>query len=201
MQEKNKHCGKEKMNEAESNKKYEYWVWPKVINKDQIKEINSICEKHYIPNCYDNPAENTVKTANVKAVAWKYLKPVLSNIMEIWIERNREIFGYSLFPIQNKQFLNINTYDFSNQEEYDWHLDVTRDHVTDIKLTGIINISDESYEGGEFSIFLNGFTNIPEIREPGTILLLGHKVLHKVSPVTKGKRKTISYWFRGPKFI
>ena len=201
MPEKNKHSGKEKMNEAELNKKFEYWWWPNVINEDQIKEINSICKEFYNPITIDGPALDTVKTVNVKQIQWKYLKTLLSDVMDLWLQKNKEVFGYSLFPINDGDFLNVNIYDSLNQGEYDWHLDCVRDHVTDIKLTGILNISDELYEGGEFNLFCGKFMDLPEIREPGSLIILGHKVLHKVEPVTKGKRKTISYWFSGPKFI
>ena len=201
MPEKNKHSGKEKMNEAELNKKFEYWWWPNVINEDQIKEINSICKEFYNPITIDGPALDTVKTVNVKQIQWKYLKTLLSDVMDLGLQKNKEVFGYSLFPILDRDFLNINIYDSLNSAEYDWHLDYIKNHVRDIKLTGIINISDEPYKGGEFNLFSGGFTTIPEVREPGTLLLVDHKVLHKVEPVTKGKRKTISYWFSGPKFI
>ena len=201
MPEKNKYYGKEKMNEAELNKKFEYWWWPNVINEEQIEQINSICKELYHPESLDVPALGTVKTANVKQIQWKYLKTLLSDVMELWLQKNKEVFGYSLFPINDGDFLNVNIYDSLNQGEYDWHLDCVRDHVTDIKLTGILNISDEPYEGGDFCIFSGKFKTIPEMLVPGSLLLLGHKVLHKVEPVTKGKRKTISHWFTGPKFI
>ena len=191
----------EKMNEAEINNKFEYWWWTDVINEDQIKEINSICKKFHDPILYDNPAEGIVKTANVKNIEWKHLKQKLSDVIEIWMIKNQEVFGYSLFPIQDRDFFNINIYDSSNHGEYDWHLDGSNSHAWDVKLTGIINISDEPYEGGTFNVFNSGFITVPEILEPGSMLLLGHRVLHKVEPVTKGKRKTISYWFTGPKFI
>ena len=201
MPEKNKYYGKEKMNEAELNKKFEYWWWPNVINEEQIEQINSICKELYHPESLDVPALGTVKTANVKQIQWKYLKTLLSDVMDLWLQKNKEVFGYSLFPINDGDFLNVNIYDSLNQGEYDWHLDCVRDHVTDIKLTGILNISDEPYEGGDFCIFSGKFKTIPEMLVPGSLLLLGHKVLHKVEPVTKGKRKTISHWLTGPKFI
>lgn len=187
------------MNVSETNK-YEWLLWKEVISEDQIKEINSICKNYHGSEFYDRPSES-VKTANVKGITWKYLKPVISHVMELWLQKNKEVFGYSLFPIQDNEFLNINIYDSSNNGEYAWHVDGTRDHVFDIKLTGILNISDEPYEGGEFGMFSGEFKNISDFREPGSLLLLGHKVLHNVEPVTKGTRKTLSYWFAGPKFI
>ena len=158
MPEKNKHSGKEKMNEAELNKKFEYWWWPNVINEDQIKEINSICKEFYNPITIDGPALDTVKTVNVKQIQWKYLKTLLSDVMDLWLQKNKEVFGYSLFPINDGDFLNVNIYDSLNQGEYDWHLDCVRDHVTDIKLTGILNIL--AYSNANRIILLSS-TGIP----------------------------------------
>ena len=189
------------MNEAEKNEKFQYWWWPEVVSKDQIKEINSICKKYYETDYVDKPADGAVKTVNVKGIAWHHLKPVLFHVMDVLFSKNHEAFGYSLFPINNIDFCHINIYDSLDHGEYEWHLDGSNSHVYDVKLTGILNISDEPYEGGEFRIFSSGVKTIPEIQEPGSLLLLKHGVLHKVEPVTKGKRKTISHWFTGPKFI
>ena len=60
-----------------------------------------------------------------------------------------------------------------------------------------MNISDEPYEGGEFITFDGGYVEIPEIKNPGSSILLRHGTLHKVEPVTKGIRKTLSYWLYG----
>ena len=88
------------------------------------------------------------------------------------------------------------------RDEYSLAFDGTNDYVSDIKFTGIVNISDEPYEGGEFIAFMNhGLREIPEIKNPGSSILLRHGTLHKVNPVTKGIRKTISYWLNGPRFI
>ena len=188
------------MNESEINKKYEWWLWREVISEDQIKEINSICEKYYESDFYDNPAD-TVKNVKVKGIRWEYLKPILYDVMETWLRTNADIFGYSLFPVLKRDLFTLNIYDSSNNGEYAWHLDGSSSHIYDVKLTGILNISDEPYEGGEFGMFSGEFKNIPNFREPGSLLLLGHRVLHNVEPVTKGIRKTLSYWFTGPKFI
>ena len=181
--------------------KFDYWHWANVIDNNQIKEINSICEKYNETDFYERPADYTTKKVGVKAIRWGYLKPLLFDVMEMLLRANNDVFGYSLFPVLKRNFFNLNTYDASDCGEYDWHLDGSNSHVCDVKLTGILIISDEPYEGGEFNLFCGGFITIPEVREPGTLLLVDHKTLHKVDPVTKGKRKTLSYLFTGPKFI
>ena len=45
------------MAEAEENKKLDYWYLDNAVDNNQIKEINSICEKYHEIDFYDNPAE------------------------------------------------------------------------------------------------------------------------------------------------
>ena len=179
--------------------KYEYWYWPNLLDQDQIKEINSICEKYNEPSFKDNNAENVVKTANVKGIRWKFLKPSLHYVNEMWRTKNKFLFGFNIFESFDIDLWNINIYDSKNNGEYKFHFDASDDNINDVKLTGIVNISDEPYEGGEFIIYEN--EEILEIKNPGSSLLLKHGNLHKVNPVTKGKRKTLSFWFYGPRFI
>ena len=173
-----------------------------MLNQDQIKQINLICKKHNDPSIEDAVDGSTVKTADVKHIKWKFLKPVIQDVDDNWRDRNQFSFGFNLFQSTNIDLWNINTYDSKNDAEYDFHTDATKDHVSDIKLTGIVNISDEPYEGGEFIAYYDGkFAEIPEIKNPGSSILLRHGTLHKVKPVTKGIRKTLSYWLYGPRFI
>ena len=179
--------------------KYDYWQWANVIDNNQIKEINSICEKYHEPSFKDNNAEDVVKTANIKGIRWEFLKSPLHYVNEMWRTQNKFSFGFNIFESFDIDLWNINIYDSKNEGEYKFHFDASHDNINDVKLTGIVNISDEPYEGGEFIIYEN--EEILGIKNPGSSLLLKHGILHKVNPVTKGKRKTLSFWFHGPRFI
>ena len=180
-----------------------YWYWNDILNQDQIKQINLICEKYHDPFFEDGPAKNVVKTADVRHIKWELLKPVIQHVDDQWRDSNKFNFGFNLHHTTNIDVWNINIYDSKIKGEYDFHTDATRDHVSDIKLTGIVNISDEPYEGGEFITFESSseLGEISEIKNPGSSILLRHGILHKVKPVTKGIRKTLSYWLMGPRFI
>ena len=182
--------------------KFLYWHWDDILNEEQIKQTNLICEKYYDLSLVDDPAD-VVKTVDVKGILWKSLKPVIHHVDDLWREKNKFIFGFDLFQTLDIDIWNINTYDSKNKSEYDYHNDATDDNVNDIKLTGIVNISDEPYEGGEFITFESSseLGEISEIKNPGSSILLRHGTLHKVNPVTKGIRKTLSYWLYGPRFI
>ena len=64
-----------------------------------------------------------------------------------------------------------------------------------MKLTCLLNLSEEPYEGGEFYTIDNQeehkFTS-------GMGLVTTSLIAHKVTPVTKGERITLSYWAYGP---
>ena len=55
-----------------------------------------VCTTHHLfyDSLYEDvPAENVVKTADVKIIKWKFLKPAMHNVLDTWIEKNKFIFG------------------------------------------------------------------------------------------------------------
>jgi len=86
-------------------------------------------------------------------------------------------------------------------EHYAWHLDrggATSD--TPRKLSMVLQLTDpKEYEGGELEIF-EGPTPTKIKREKGLISAFPSFILHRVTPVTKGTRKTLVVWLTGPRF-
>ena len=64
----------------------------------------------------------------------------------------------------------------------------------------LINVSTKKYEGGDFYICAGKEKHIKELNEPGNILMLKSHLLHKVTPVTKGERRTLTIFLKGPSF-
>ena len=95
---------------------------------------------------------------------------------------------------------------YGENGEYGWHIDGSQEKIFDAKLTCLLNLSEEPYEGGDFLCFPD--YNDPEKEEyknlmgqfriPGTIIIFHPSRPHKVLPVTKGKRITLTYWAEGP---
>jgi PKHD-type hydroxylase len=68
------------------------------------------------------------------------------------------------------------------------------------KLSFSIMLTDpEEYEGGELLLKSSSFP-IKTSNKKGTIVLFPSYVLHEVTPVTKGTRKTLVGWVLGPNF-
>ena len=58
-----------------------------------------------------------------------------------------------------------------------------------------LNLSEEAYEGGEFISM-----GQPEKLkfDSGDGLVVNSLIAHRVTPITKGKRITLTYWANGP---
>ena len=185
--------------------KFDYCFWLGLLNKEEIKNINNICETKIDKSVKDTrtpplAGELIIKTSKVDCINWFYLKSSLHEICENWMTINRQEFGFNLYGIPDQYYVNYNVYDSSNNGEYETHVDSTPFAASDTKLTAMVNISEHSYEGGKFCMFTDGkMRNIDAFDSPGSSIIFKSWIPHKVTPVTEGIRKTLSVWFIGPR--
>jgi len=145
-------------------------------------------------------AAATIKTANVDIAPWMKCKRYMHPMIGVIFATNTREFGLDLYQFTDYDTVNFNKYSSTNNGEYAWHKDSSDvSALYDLKLTAVLNISSEPYEGGEFEMFLEEPTRIPEIDIPGNLLIFPSWLYHRVKPVTKGTRETISFWISGPK--
>ena len=169
-----------------------------IFNLEQIKEINSIIKSNYIQakDVYD---KESVKTSDVKFVNYGKIQKYISPFVEFCLEANNNFFGFDLHPLTTLKKLNYNIYEEGT--EYNWHIDaVPRDPVRDIKLTALLNLSEEAYEGGDLVLFRAKEIICSEFNTPGSAIIFPSYINHKVNKVTSGKRLTLAIWMSGPKF-
>ena len=190
-------------------KKFAYLYWKNILTINQIKSINNSIKKNInkvdnnnFDNNDSNAAPNVYKNVNVKNIKYKYLKKHLSNCIKEIYSSNSNNFNYNVFREYDDFLLLFNKYDSKNKSTYDWHYDGDRENDKDIKLTALINISDEKYSGGEFKMMSSSKPHtVVEFSQPGSMIIFKSHILHKVEPVTKGVRKTLTYFLWGPNFV
>lgn len=85
---------------------------------------------------------------------------------------------------------------FGDGGHYDWHLDLGP-NVSNRKLSCVLQLSTpEEYEGGSLQINPGG--NILEVPKGlGTLVFFPSFLLHRVTPVSSGVRKSLVTWFCG----
>ena len=103
-----------------------------------------------------------------------------------------------MYPFNNSTEALFNIYDSKQKANYGWHIDSSESDLRDFKLTALLNLSS-SHEGGKLHFF-EGNEYIAEEFKPGTLLLFKSHINHKVTPITKGVRKTLTLFCVGPKF-
>ena len=86
-------------------------------------------------------------------------------------------------------------------EFYDWHIDAG-DLSTEYerKISATIILSDpKEYEGGEFQCVIGGRVDEPMTVKPkkGDAIFFASWMPHRVTPVTKGVRKSLVCWVMG----
>lgn len=123
------------------------------------------------------------------------LKDELFNVVS-YLNANQ--FGFDIWNVADVQYT---IYESSEKGHYDWHQDdqicvgVARTTVRKLSLT--VQLSDPSeYEGGDFE--MQSLVLPPYVKNKGTVLLFPSPEFHRVTPVTKGVRKSLVAWFQGP---
>jgi len=116
---------------------------------------------------------------------------------------NQDKYGYHLYNFLDCDTVLCNIYDAQQGHEYPWHKDGEKDgDKVCIKFTVLINASTEPYEGGQFQLFGNGGEiNISEMDYPGCVIMFKSDIPHRVLPVTKGIRRSITIFMKGPHFV
>ena len=169
-----------------------------IFNKEKVKEINSVIKENFIEGKDDSAAES-LKTSNVKFVSLGKIQKEIHPFIEFCLAANSNFFGFDLHPLTSFNKLNYNSYEKGT--EYSWHIDaIPRDPVRDIKLTALLNLSEESYEGGELALFRADEIECKEFNLPGSAIIFPSFINHKVNKIISGRRNTLAIWMSGPKF-
>ena len=181
-----------------------YMTQEPLYTKEELLAINDTIQNSNTirPEPEEHSALLSNKKSKVSVLMWLEIKKHLKLFEDAIYYTNNTYFHYDIFGISDFHYININEYDEKNNS-YDWHVDCSPyDCAEDLKLTCLLNISTEPYDGGKFH--LHGIDEKGQelvdktFSKPGNIIIFTAYRQHKVEPVINGKRKTLSYWVRGP---
>ena len=168
-----------------------------LFNIDHIKKLNKMISEHFVPGS-DKLITNAIKTSQVKFVNLGAIQHLISPFLDFIIHSNTYYYGFDIFQLTGSKKLNYNTY--QKDEEYTWHIDATiRSPVRDIKLTCLLNCSDNDYEGGDLFLFRDKDVKVENFG-PGSAVVFPSFISHKVEKIISGSRATLAIWMNGPKF-
>ena len=163
-----------------------------VTQADQVKKVSSTV------------GGGAISDYRVCDIAWLESDEIESDFDWIYAtladaisQTNNEHFQFDLTYLTALQYTVYNGNDHSN---YQKHLDVGR-QFPNRKLSFSVQLSDDAeYTGGDLRFHY--IKNQPEVapREKGTVVFFPSWIVHDVTPVTQGTRRSLVGWVNGPNF-
>lgn len=124
---------------------------------------------------------------------------VMERIVAAVAQANREQFDFAITEFAER--LQVARYDEREAGHYDWHSDIGDGPIARRrKLTIVVQLSvPAAYDGGALEINPGG-TPVAASRGIGDATLFASFLLHRVAPVTRGARHSLTCWCHGPAF-
>lgn len=179
----------------------EPWIyWNDVFTKEELAVVLHDCEN--LPTETGTTfggIDKEVRDSNVKfhnrtgQNAWIFdrINGILQAANEMYY--NFDLNGYDAFQYTT----------YGPEQHYEWHMDMSMSHnvYQPRKLSMSVLLNDD-FEGGEFLVNNGQESKADKVPLwPGRAVIFPSFMIHKVTPVTKGIRKSLVVWVVGPKFI
>lgn len=181
-----------------------YFTWENGFKKEQIQRIIEIGESL-------NPKDGTVNVLkdgdDINKIRKSKVSWISLNTDTAWLydalayitrQLNGQAFNFDITGFVEDMQYTVYT---SDNDHYGWHMDqVNNLAIPPRKLSLVLQLSDPSeYEGGDLEL-MTSLEPTKIKKEKGFICLFPSWTLHRVTPVTKGIRRTLVVWVAGPKF-
>ena len=143
---------------------------------DSIKEIRSSSVK-WIP----------------KNEEWMWL---YEKLMDMADTANNELWNFNL--ISAPEFIQYTEYYDVEGGHYNWHQDIGDGAGSHRKISITVQLSEsDEYEGGDLEMWKGGGDYVTAERGAGVVFIFPSYMMHRVTKVTKGTRRSFVLWVGG----
>ena len=179
------------------------WVsLDKIFTDQELNEI--VMQADRVEKVSSTISSGVISDYRVCDVAWLESNEIESDFDWIYAtlsdavrQVNNEYFRFDLTYLTALQYTVYNARDHGN---YQKHLDVGR-QFPNRKLSFSVQLSDDAeYAGGDLRFHY--IKNQPEVapKQKGTVIFFPSWMVHDVTPVTQGTRRSLVGWVNGPNF-
>jgi PKHD-type hydroxylase len=163
---------------------------------DNLKNLYPYQDAKVISN--EETPENAIRKSKIKWIHYdEYSDWLYDKLKDLVIDANSQIWQFNLHSIVDS--IQYTEY-YEGGGHYDWHLDIGPGLINHRKISITIQLSDPNdYEGGDLEIWSGGdFKKVEKLK--GTSILFPSFLLHRVTPITKGIRKSLVLWVGGDSY-
>jgi PKHD-type hydroxylase len=183
--------------------------WDDVFSMEEVDRISEYCgsqSKQQAQVSLDGIVDGNIRKSTIAFINKKDENAWIFNKINDAIDRINEQF-YN-FDLNGYSFIQYSEYHGDESGKYDFHMDTflgyQKDNTEMRKLSFVmmLNTPGVDFEGGDFQINKGQESNAENIEMiKGRMIFFPSFMIHRVTPVTKGVRKSLVIWITGPKFI
>jgi len=176
-----------------------YYFFKEGFNKAELNKIEE--DVNILPwnEATTAGANKEVRKSNIKWIPqnedWFWLYEKLANMA---VTANNAIWNFDLNQIP--EMIQYTEY-HAPAGHYDWHADIGPGLLSKRKVSITVQLSEpDEYEGGDLELFRGGSMKGPfekAERNAGCVVLFPSYLMHRVTPVTRGTRKSFVLWLGG----
>jgi PKHD-type hydroxylase len=179
---------------------FNYYYFTNAFTEQEIEEIIKIGEsisKVTATTVGGDGVDGQVTNYRKSEVSWinrkENTKWIYDRISDLAIKANSEMWNFDIWDFQDD--LQYTTY-YGDGGHYDWHADLGVG-ISNRKLSIVLQLSDPNdYEGGDLQMNPGGnILTVP--KEKGLICFFPSFMLHRVTPLTSGLRRSLVVWLCG----
>ena len=175
-----------------------YYWFDKVFSPDDLSNIDNLQNLYQYQQGTvvgsDEEEPNSIRKSKIKWIhhddnsSWLYDK-----IHTMVLEAN-QVFQFDLNSIVDS--IQYTEY-YGGGGHYGWHMDIGPYPINHRKISITIQLSDPNeYEGGDLELW-TGMGQIQAPRSQGCAVLFPSFMIHRISPVQSGTRKSLVLWVGG----
>ncbi len=124
---------------------------------------------------------------------------IMARIIDVVRQANRETFGFDITEFAESP--QIALYRAAREGHFDWHADIGDGRLAaKRKLTMVVQLTAPgAYDGGDLELMPSAQVT-RAARDRGSATLFPSFLLHRVTPVRRGQRQSLTTWCHGPAF-
>lgn len=181
----------------------EFYYFPTAFSSEECDLIHQLAQ--------DYPAEmasiesggdyEAISSYRRSTIRWMHYNEKTHWVFERFgnlINEANQIWGFDLVGFGES--IQYTEYYDHNEGMYDWHVDAGGGLLSTRKISIVIQLDNPSdYEGGDL-LLKRGAGDELVFKAKGAVVMFPSYMLHRVTPVTKGLRRTGVLWATGPHF-
>jgi PKHD-type hydroxylase len=181
------------------NEPQNYYWFRAGFSKEELEKIYTDLEN--VPfekaTTLDGNSEKDVRSSRIKWIPknkqwdWLYQK-----LMNMTVEANNDLWDFDLISADEK--IQYTEYLAEDDGHYTWHQDIGPGMASQRKVSITVQLSEsDEYEGGDLELWRGGNNVVSAQRGAGVTVLFPSYLMHRVTKVTKGKRRSFVLWVGG----